>query len=463
MIEQKRLLASFAAFSYALAPRAIVFARTELLHTFETTLLLLAVVAFIPAVTSNRQRRRLGLLALTGLIIGLNFGVHEESIFIFPSFLLFLFGYLYTQQNRTHENSLKNFILSITALSVPFVIVISLLGFWPILIRHLASGSASSASASDVSLLVYYMEIVRGAILLNTSSLFFVLFNLVIAGSVVAFLVKLPNLKSSYIKNNSLSGKSKFIVELRYLPFMIVASYILLYPMASGSYIFPRLFLPILPLLFIIFYTYLTQLLLHIIFERKSVIVVAVSFFLVVGANFFFYFPTTKFMFEAISEQNRPLFKMYGPYTIPIMWKDRLLFRNYDISEYRQAYNVLENRIDEHNKLLVIPHVISGYEGRKGFNHYFGDNAKYIKDCGKSLYGYIENNNITYLIAARFHYKHSQVDAPCLGINKNDYSLNREMAVLDKLIVSKYKNIEKRYEGGSFSIFELSPAQSTHF
>ena len=128
-------------------------------------------------------------------------------------------------------------------------------------------------------------------------------------------------------------------------------------------------------------------------------------------------------------------------------------------SIYRDVYNVLKDRVDDENKLLLAPYQLK-YTG--GFNNrcYFGDKALYIQHCDAPFDEFVSRNNIRYLFLSQKELKPSYIlykgdTLPCYGAPLKSTDLKKEVEfILEKIASENRKGLI--YQSDSGFIFDLA-------
>ena len=102
-------------------------------------------------------------------------------------------------------------------------------------------------------------------------------------------------------------------------------------------------------------------------------------------------------------------------------------------------YDALEGRVNEENRLLVTPYLISSWDGeRRGFRHYFGDSSVYVEDCTGDLESFMRSRRIRYVVFTRFHNKGPWRDPVCLGLTRDEYSLRKEAKFFRRVLARAF-------------------------
>ena len=165
---------------------------------------------------------------------------------------------------------------------------------------------------------------------------------------------------------------------------------------------------------------------------------------------------TNRDMFAKINPGQGRIYRTYNPIVIPRNVWNSFDASSYPISGYRAVFNMLKDRVDAENRLLVAPYAISSSGGeRRGFRHYFGDDSVYIEDCVAGLEPYIERHSVRYIVFAIFHAMPLERSPDCYDFGDAPYSVRRERKLLNAFLMTTYEGVTRFANARHFSIVEL--------
>ena len=194
-ISRSRLVVALSATAYALLPVAIDFSRTELVHTSSATVVLLTSVSLASYVTAPDNWRRMAYLALSGVFLGLCFGVHEDLMLLVPGALLCVLVLNLRRSPGQRVFIAFSFRAAATQAGVLLgatALVYSLLGLWQFLALHVSRASAiAGGPAVFVSRSVYYPTLFGRVVEIDTSSLTEGVFFACVLAAVVMAMVRI--------------------------------------------------------------------------------------------------------------------------------------------------------------------------------------------------------------------------------------------------------------------------------
>ena len=444
--------------SYALLPRAIAFSRTELLHTASTSFLLISVAFLVGTLTTRSGSRGYLLPALSGLFLGLCYGVHEDLLLYAPGFVVCVLlahvnvaptagrGFdFHARAALTHAGALLGSVLA----------VVSLLGFWPLLAENLSrlARAPGRVGAAEPSSAFSYLELFNNMIEFNTSVPTALLW---FATTLVAAVFGARAVWRRWKGVDPGPDSASRIGVAEYAPVILVVSYLALYPLVSPTHVRPRLLLPAIPLVMLSIFLWVDRVLERIPRSDapKAVLfgIGALALILVNSANH----QTTRGMFAKISPERHEFYRFYNPAVVPSDPRNSFDASSYPISGYRAVFNLLKDRVDAENRLLVAPYAIASADGeRRGFRHYFGDDSVYIEDCVDGLGSYIERNSVRYIVFATFHKRPLTRIPACYDFGDRSYSVPRERKLLKAFLATRYEGVTTFAAGPGFAILEL--------
>lgn len=456
--------ALLAALSYGLLPRAFSFARTELLHTGSTTFILAAFSMFVLYADGKRDDRRLLFLTLSGFFAGLSFGVHEDLLLFVPGVLVsILLASLNTASTAGRRLTLDvRRALSHMAFYLGSVVAtMSPLGFWTAFIRHIprvrtlvASSVVHDEGQGGVS--IGYPELIYNMIQFNTSTTTVTLF---LTAVVVSLVIGIAHVRNPPKSNKTIACRirSQQIKPALYSPWILVLTYLLLYPVAS-NFVWPRLMLPGTPLVLMSIVLWADHLSSVFITKdrHRSLAVGAVGLWLII--HNLTGFQEHRDMRKRIRPAHQSSYRLYSALTIP---RDlsRILDRSqYPISGYRLASNLMKDRVDGDHRLLILPSIISSAGGeRRGFRHYFGDDAVYVEDCRDSLPAFIEHHRIRYVLISKFHLKGlgDGCEPSCFGLTRSTYSVEKELKWMVNFLRRGPYRVRPLHQDPLFTVLEI--------
>ena len=453
-----RLVSLATALSYALMPRAIAFSRTELLHTASTSFLLVSVAFLVATLTARSGSRGPLLPALSGLFLGLCYGIHEDLLLFAPGFVIcVLLAHVEVAPTagRGFDFHARAALTQAGALLGSVFATVSLLGFWPWFTEILSRLAKTSGrvGAADAPSAVTYPELFNNMIEFNTSApVAFLWF----ATTLVAAVFGARTLWRHWKGGGPGPDPVSQIVAAEYAPAILVISYLTLYPWASPTHVFPRMFLPAVPLVMLSLFLWIGRAL-----ERvpgsgaPKAVLFGIGALALILVNFGS-LHTNRDMFAKINPGQGRIYRTYNPIVIPRNVWNSFDASSYPISGYRAVFNMLKDRVDAENRLLVAPYAISSSGGeRRGFRHYFGDDSVYIEDCVAGLEPYIERHSVRYIVFAIFHTVPLERSPDCYDFGDAPYSVRRERKLLNAFVMTTYEGVTHFANARHFSIVEL--------
>lgn len=467
-ISRRRSVALIATLSYAVLPRAIAFSRTELLHTAATSFLLTSVACLIWYLTTSEKIRRLVYLCLSGLFIGLGFGVHEDLLPFIPGMLACVLlaahgrsespGRPFRLRMGTALGHTGLFLATALSVMTPLGVGSRLIRFANRLERELQAslGAGGARKPFLISNPEFdFFEFARNMVEFNSSTLlaflFFALLIAVVALTLTAHI--LPALRAY----GEAMEPSRPIGLVGLSPAILVVSYLGLYPF-SNWYIDSRHFLAALPLVLTSVFVWLDWVMGFLLRPglHRDIPYALVALAVVLLNSW--ENPTRSEMSARVDPERRSFYYFSYPPTVPIDPKDSFDSSKYPISPYRVVYDLLRDRVDERNRLLVTPYITQSSKGkRRTFKHYFGDDAVYIEDCEGSLEEFIDDRRIRYIIFAGVDPRQLTREPLCYGLRKDQYTLEKEWELLGSFLVENaYQSIRAPSNNDDFFLFEAS-------
>ncbi len=414
-LTRKTYPALAASLIYATFPGIIYFARISLVHIPSTTFVLLSFLSYHSFLHQKQVLFKNIFAFSTGLLVSLAAHIHPDLLFLAPVYILFLV--IHQWQTIIWRKLLSltkpSFLtLYLIGLLVPYLLGFFYYGLFMIfntLLRERADG------ATGVSVFALWWQIIYSGIKSHTYPVF-------------------PYFGSVLIATYNFFSKLKPNFE-KYLPILLVLGYATIGSFILTRYI-ERLFVPLIPLVLISIVVWVDQLFPKFTFLSPLVIVT--------GVVIFTYLNMSTFM---------PTLNKYqsGYQTI-----------------YRETYDVLKNKVDANNKLLVTPYIF--YSHRKGFQapFYFGsENARYIIEFpydGRQLSDLVEEYKFKYIYIAKQEWwfdvlERSRREIPIdfYGMRrkdwKNGYQVEKELEILQDYLQSI--EAKKFFESEKGIIFQL--------
>lgn len=412
-ISKKNYLALSAALVYATLPGIIHYSRISLVHIPSATFVLLSTLVFLKFLDTNRELQKKLFSFLTGLLVSLTAHIHPDLAFLAPVYLIYIVIYSLNQKVRYGGfitlKSLKFILLFLVGFSVPYIIGIAYYGLFMFLNTMLRERTDGAVGISPLQL---WWQIIYSGIKTHTYSTLPLLF----FGSIfIAIYQRLAGFKSD-LKD--------------YLTSALVLGYSLVGTLVLTRYI-ERLFIPIIPLVLISIAVWCVKL-----FSGKWSFVN--HSLMVIGTIFFVYLNISAFF--------------------PSLQKYQSGYQ----SIYREAFDILKDRVNENDKILITPYIF--YSHRKAFQapFYFGQNARYIIEYpydGRYLQDLIDEYNFSYVYIAKEELdtriidqsrREIPIDFYGLRLNnwENGYSVERELEIINNYLrVTKAKKIFESEHG----------------
>jgi 4-amino-4-deoxy-L-arabinose transferase-like glycosyltransferase len=417
--EKGRYQALAAALIYAFAPMAIYLSRTELVHVLSGFLLLISFLFFLFYYRSARNSRYSFLVA-SGLFTGLAALTHEELLFIWLGYIVFLFAdlVLWSRERSTRSVLVDAGIFSAAVTLVSHRMVAINYG---ILHRKWTDAIGVAATGDHLERIWTYLEKLLKftwvALSGNGSNLMMYLIALLLLYATVAAARRILVVKKP----------SNETPPLYRLPIVLVSVYMICYSYFFST-IFPRVFFPIFPLVIISVIVWYSRALRRrfgpwIANTTVACIAIAVTIFSL-GHH------VDRLNRFSISSKAR--IPMAVPLDLDLICGNfsRFVSVSYKKNWERSRYEELKDKVSENARLLVTSSIIYPYQGRRPLQvgYYFGDNAIYAIDHNEPLDELISKYKIKYIL---------------FTLHTND------LRVLD------YKEFRKYQYGGKWS--ELEP------
>lgn len=466
-ITHRRVIVILTALCVALSPRLIAFSRTELLHTLETFLLLAALVCFIAALLAPQHwRQNLG-FGMAALLMGLDFGVHEDSLLFAPGLIMVLLLRTLMAWKTAERAVLQRHAMQLGLFVGILTLTLIWLGMFSVL-EQMGGPVARMSAATQVAQRAYltgweyYIAVFRGLVSLNMApfvgKIALAAMLLVSSALMLAFVANRPGFGLSGRLDVTAVSEPQKGAMLSVL--LVIIGYLLLYPLASATIIFPRLFLPALPLVWLLMVLASDMLIRQVMTAHLRTVVLVVALTALALWNFAGSDTNIPQMRARIPPQQQRLYKLYTPITLPERPLDRLFPDRYPISGYQLAHRYLQDKVSEQQRVLIVPHVIASSGGeRRGFRHYYGENAVYIEDCRQDFGQFLRERNVAFLVYAGFHLKGRTAEAPCLGLSKDRYSLKAELAALQRALREQQIAVVPLYQQAGLAIYRLVGVQ----
>lgn len=354
-------LGFFAAVSYSFLSNVLYYCRTELLHILTGTFVLLSVWFFLKAVERNSPKKWFLYLALAGLALSCGANTHPDIAYIAPGYILFLLFYSFAKEG--FASKVKDFIINSLVFSMSFFslyIVGGLcFGFMRIYrgFREIKSVTSTNSSfgAMIKSFPVSFQLRLHKYIVSNVGTeIFFIIF--IICIGILLFILCYNFFKKHPFDKDAI-GPILFTI--------LIIFYVSGNSLITDKRISPRLFIPMLPLVFISTYAIIYMALKKIPWKYCSIVTVAIiSSFIIYNAK------------------------------VPLNIKRYKAARP---SVYREVYNVLGDKVNSQNKLLILPCSIYYAAGFSTIS-YFGEEAVvYARNCREPFDNFIKRNNIRYI------------------------------------------------------------------
>ena len=373
-----------AATIYAFSPIAIEMARIELTHVISTLMVLLAALSFglhhiSPGIWSGRL-----LVALAGVFTGGAVLCHEELIFTASGYALcFLAVALRSDRSRT---AIASCVLNLSIYSA--ALLITCRGAIPVQVHFLLGKLMSSAGGGEAHAPAFFER--TGRLLWNS---------VIVYGSLPLLLAFIPILAFLAHSGFRVLTQRSRPSSLSYFPILILISYLAGFSTIINLPFFPRLFLPLFPLLTATILSSYHHLL------RGRGWQAAIRRCLLIA----FAWVTVAFNlgnYEHIGTYRQRSFMKSWASLSPALAADpaagyrQLLRRSFEKSWARALYDQMRGRVGDDSRLLVTSSILSSLPGRRVLQtrYYFGDNAIYIVDHKEPLDDLISKYNIKYVL-----------------------------------------------------------------
>lgn len=347
---------------YAMLPMAIWAARLELPHTLSTFLCLLSYISIYFAATSTVKWRRSGSALLGGVFLAAAALTHEELLFIAAPTALFLFARVARAMNV--QQGLQCFL---TFLLFPIASAALILWNEP----HAVSSLGSAATATSE----FYPKVLAryswSGLIGSSSSVFL----LAVAAAVVYWAISNWRLRlPEALWDRDINYWSGFCL-------LVPLSYFALSAIFFSAF-FPRLFLPLMPLVIL----FVAMASFRLLAQGNSLLAIGSLTLLTT-------FLTTSNIagFSSFNVANRNFSKSWASFEWPNSknfesgYKELQIaasHRHHYMGHWRAVYQKFEKYVDENNRILIVPSTVPYSPGRRALQTsvYFGDNVVYRID-----------------------------------------------------------------------------------
>lgn len=391
---------------YSLNPYVLRFARSEYPHILSMTFVLLSFLFYLLYNNYYRNNKFFYkiLLFISGFFVGLAANSHPDLAFLGVGYVICFL--LNTASNHKKSNSYLEFFINLLVFSSGFIV--------PYAIGFIAFGFSKVYH-------VFSEELFGGKSHLTArygKNPFLNLFSLLILKGLWGWIVRLSFIIGLSIPAiwiiDFLKGKKDLLIY--YTPMILIFTYLCLYFILIG--VFPprlvRIFLPLFPLFFIsVVYWYFK--IFRKYFHRSVKIAASIILVAVFSFNIFY-----------------------------------LCSRSYSQSQYRSIYDIIKNKINSKNKILIAPASVYSYDHGFQSDLYFGENAIYLYEMPLNetysivvLREFTEIENISYIfISKKIDERFMKPDFPIRGKqykmwfrNKSvSYSLENDINILNSFI-----------------------------
>jgi len=444
----------FAATSWAFLPIAIGMTRSELLHTSSATFILISVWLFLESLQRNSTKTSFLCLALSGLALSCGAHTHGDIAFLGPGYIFLIFiSIIWNKEIRETSRILGAlFLRSLVFTSSFFSLYVfggGYFGFEKVLsiILRVSRVGTGGGVAFRTNLLLdikghadRYLTAFFGGIKL---------FEFIFVVSVLAFVAYF-----FWIVFRRKSRENAGIEPIVCL--ILIVSYIVGMVLLTNKRIISRVFVPLIPLVFLHSYTFLC-----IILEGKGEEGFNSNSHKLGGDSGLG--SRLKNMIGVRQSHGVwvigviTLYVIYTVHSYSLLTSGIVKGVGYDMSMHRELYNVFREKVNSENKFLVAPHMLPD---RRGFSTkaYFGDNAIYMNECNELWNSFVKSNNIRYVCISKtggnsIEGFFSDDIVPCYGIASHRWDPAWEREHLKKEIIKNRGKV--LFESDNWMVFEL--------
>lgn len=385
LISRRRIVVLACAMTYACLPMAVWSARQELAHTLSAFFALGAYLSIWLATAWSGARTCLVYAFLAGLCVAAATLVHEELIFLAVPLTVFLwlgFG----QQVVAPSWVLK--FSSVAVFSVaPILAAATLWHYEKSAVQAVINKPLTSVAASDSFFPEVFARFLWDGIAGSTSALFAL--SLMPCIAYLCWQLR----RSAYVSN---------MPAVFWIGFCLLTpvSYILFSAIFFNTF-FPRLFLPLVPLLLIVLFHCLAKLV-----ERGNPVVVGV----IVAQVVVLIALSNLASFSAFNVANRKFSSTWAEPRWPTGTNLKQGYRQFRFDanytpnyamHWGALFDTFSGKVDARNKLLLLPSTVFYSPGRRALQTevYFGDNAIYRLDhAAQSLDEIIRAHDVRWVV-----------------------------------------------------------------
>lgn len=415
---------------YVFLPPVIIHSRREMVHIPVQTCVLLATLLYLRSKNLQRPARDFSIIA-SGLLLGLGANIHPSIIILGPCFVLFLVLSSFGSNGTAGEKARRSAYLSILftiGFVAPYIIGVLYYGHSFVInaflneighqnkVIRMFGNKQESILKIPVTLSQYFYYSLTW-LTSSKVSLY------VVSLSSLVMLIQTARMRAEHID--------------AYLPMAILLFFSVTFVFLHGSFhpMYTRLFLHVAPFVFIHNLFWIDRALKSLTGRYTTAVVMALGIFLFSVYNF----GTPGFLKEYYSTPNI----------------------------YRWTYDILDGKVSERNRLLILPYII--YSNDRGFNSdlYFGGNATYIKGekyTGESLDDLVRERDIKYVFWATKSYDQrylmeeyaKTLPVDFYGLRKEDvsnYSVENEAGIVEDFY--RRNNTLLVHDGKYGRIFEI--------
>lgn len=423
ILTKSRWLMFLAVLLYAFNSTVFYYARSEFAHTLSTSFVLLSFLFYLLYNNYYRYNRFIYkfLLLISGFFVGMAANTHPDLAFFGVGYVICIL--LSVIINRNKSNPYITFFLNSSVFSIGFLI--------PYLMGIVAFGFSTVTDVFFTELFLHK----HGLLEKGRENLFVLLYSLLTMEGFKAREVRVDIILVLSVLVIWIIDflKQKKNILINYTPMILIITYLLLYFMIIGVSLrlnYQRLFLPLFP---------------------------------------FFLFSCIYWYNKLIKNYLNKMLKMICILAVGVVIVFNFNNKGYSNSQYRPIHDILKNKIDPDNKILIAPASVYSFDSGFQCDLYFWKNAIYLYQMPldetysiKTLRDFLGSNRISYIFISKRIDKRLLRTGFTLPHEKYEewfkrdiapYSLKNDLDILHALIREDGVLIKETHWGNVYCIY----------